>query len=290
MEKDKPLSNPPVQDVSTEEGKDVTSKETIKVEIEDKKDKELQEEVDTVIEKLNPIKEPEKVEVVEDKVDEKDKLESLSIEEINNLTKRNFESKEDFFKHYENLAAFSGGEEAQELRKKAKDYDTLAANNDVEKLLEKKEEKVETKLSKKPDVANMIDEKISPVDKEIKELRQQIERSDFLKKFPEAEPHLDTIVTVAGKQEKSLNDIYDGSDLQSLIKDSKDLQEVKEKDKDLGVESKNRLAPTKNQKVSEIIKDLVTAESGEGKQRDVDTLKQKLVEEHLGIRLEDQDL
>jgi len=292
-EKDKPLANPSEQDVSSEEGKDVASKESIKVEIENKEDKELEQEVEDAIKKLNSDDgEKKEEEKVENKDDKKDEIKELTLEEINNLTKRKFESKEDFFKHYENLAAFSGSNEAQDLRKKAKEYDALiekagGAENLLTQKTEKKEEKKSVK-KKDSDISELIDEKVSSVDKEIKELKQKLEVSDFLKKFPEAETHIDTINGIAIQQKKSLIDVYDGSELQSLIKDSKTLQEVKEKDKGLGVTSKGRLAPSKNQKIDKIARDLILAQREGAKRRDVDVLKRQLVEAKLKIGLEDQ--
>ena len=283
MDKDKPSTDPQKQDISSGEGEDVASKEILKVQIEDKRDKELEDEVNEAVEKLEP------KEVVKEKPEEEEKeiLESLSLKELNTLAKREFKSKEEYFKHYENLQSFSGSDEAQELRLKAKQYDELIKNaGDVEKLLEKKPEKpVTTKENTK--IPEMIDEMISPMNEQLKELREKLDVAEFLKKFPEAETHLDTIKAVAFKQEKSMGEVYDGSGLQTLINDSKDLQKAKDQEKDLGVKPTGRLAPTQNRKVSDLVKQLVIAQRG-GKQRDVDSIRQQLVEEKLNIKLEDQ--
>ena len=286
MEKENKLSaNPSEQDVSSEEGENVTPK--VDTTPKTKEEQKVEEEIQEAINKLKV--EEKKEEPAEEKKEEVDDLTSkFSVEELNDLSGRTFKTKEDFVKHYKNLASFTGipGDEIEDLRVKAKAHDEMLKDaKEVEDLLTSKDKKVDKK--EEVDITEEIKKQTSSIDQEVNAIKQELADSKFLQKHPEAEPYLDIIKAVATKESKELDEVFAGSDLETLISDSKILQDVKDKEKDLGVQSKTRLTLNKNEKISDLVRQLKVAESG-GKARDVDQIKQKLVEEKLKIGLEDQ--
>lgn len=295
-EKNKPSANPSDSDVKSEEGEDVASQKLeTTTGIEEQKDPSVEKEVEEALAKLEEKKEEKSSEKSSDESSEKEELDKLSLEEINTLTKRDFKSKEDFFKHYENLASFSGSDKAQDLRKKADNYDQMIKDaGEIEKLLAQKDEaKVEKQTSgvKKKDQKfvdleakiSTTDEKIDTTAVEVGRLKEQLADAEFIEQYSEAKPYLNIIKAIANKEDKTLDEVYKGSDLETLISDSKALQEAKKDEKNLGVSSKNRLAPTMMQKRTDLIRRIKESEKGETKARDISDLKQALVEEVLKI-------
>jgi len=291
MEKENKLSaNPSEQDVSSEEGENVTPK--VDTTPKTKEEQKVEEEIQEAINKLKveeKKEEPAEEKKEEEKKEEVDDLTSkFSVEELNDLSGRTFKTKEDFVKHYKNLASFTGipSDEIEDLRVKAKAHDEMLKDaKEVEDLLTSKDKKVDKK--EEVDITEEIKKQTSSIDQEVNAIKQELADSKFLQKHPEAEPYLDIIKAVATKESKELDEVFAGSDLETLISDSKILQDVKDKEKDLGVQSKTRLTLNKNEKISDLVRQLKVAESG-GKARDVDQIKQKLVEEKLKIGLEDQ--
>lgn len=294
MEKEnKPLTNPSEQDVSSEEGKDVTTKVNTKVPV-TKEEQEVEEEIQQAIDKLKEEEEPAKEEksIEEEKEEGEKEVDDLaskfSIEDLNDLSGRAFKSKEDFVKHYKNLASFTGVpvEEIEGLREKAKAHDLMIKDaKEVEKLLSS--DKDEKKGTKKIDITEEIKKQTSSIDDEVSKIKEELADAKFLNANPQAKSYLDIIKAVAKREEKELSEVFEGSDLESLINDSESLKDVKEKEKDLGVQSKARLTLNKGDKINDLVRQLKIAEFG-GKTRDADEIKQKLVEEKLGIGLEDQ--
>jgi len=274
-------------DVKSKEGKDSKEQEEL--------DKEIQE----VVNKLLPKEEKtEKEETEEEKTEEEGKeieeqkeIEKLTLKDINELTGRDFKNRDEFIKHYKNLASFSGSDEAQDLRKKAKEYDKMMEDaKKVEELLGEEEKGKEGKKDKK----EIEDKRLSDLaqkqlttEEEITKLKEQLKDAEFVKKYPDTVPFLDVIKAAANKVEKDIDEFYPGSDIESLIVNKKAFEDVKKKEKDLGIKSKPRLAPGRSQKLVDLVRQLKEAEK-DGKSRDVDEIRQKIVEEQLDIRLEDQ--
>ena len=295
MEKqNKPSTDPSEQNVSSEEGKDVASKAdtTPKTKEEQAVEDEIQEAIDKLKEEEKP-KEEEKEKEEEKKEEEKvdDLASNFTVEELNTLSGRSFKDKEDFVKHYKNLASAIGvpTDEIKELRDKAKAHDQMLKDaEEVEKLLSSKDKKVDKKKDDKLDITDEIKKQTSPIDDEVSKIKQELADAKFLKNHPNAETYLDIIKAVAVKEDKALEEVFVGSDLESLIDDSKSLKDVKDKEKDLGVQSKGRLTLNKNEKINDLVRQLKIAEGG-GKNRDVAEIKQQLVEEKLKIGLENQE-
>jgi len=302
-ENNKPLTDPSEQNVSSEEGKDVASKEVETTSgVEDQKDLSVEKEVNDALAKLegrDETREKQQEEQKKEEINEETKkiegLEKLSLDEINKITKREFKSKEDFVKHYESLASFSGSDQAQELRKKAEGYDQMLKDaEEIEKLLANKDKTEERKPVIKEKDRKFVDlesrvistnEKADNATAEINKLKEQLADTEFVEQHPEAKSYLNIIKTIANKEEKTLNEVYEGSDLETLIADSKAFQEAKEEEKNLGVSSKNRLAPTVSQKKADLLRKIKLAERGQSTSRDLGDLKQKLVEEVLDMKL-----
>lgn len=96
----------------------------------------------------------------EDVVGSEPTVESLTLEELNKIAGREFKSKDDFYKHYENLKSFVG--KKYELKE---DHKTAP---------------------QQPDVASKV-----------AELEERIAQRDFVIENPEAKAHLDLIKSVS---------------------------------------------------------------------------------------------
>jgi len=285
----KPSTDPSEQNVSSEEGKDVASNvdTTPKTKEEQAVEEEIQEAIDKLKEEEKEVKEEKKE---EEKKEVDDLASNFTVEELNTLSGRSFKDKEDFVKHYKNLATAVGvpSDEIKELREKAKAHDQMLEDaKEVEELLSSKDKKTDKKEKGDVDVVEEIKKQTSSIDDEVSKIKQELSDAKFLKSYPDAEPYLNIIRAVAAKENKELSEVFVGSELESLIEDSKSLKDVKDKEKDLGVQSKARLTLNKSEKINDLVRQLKLAEGG-GKKRDVDEIKQKLVEEKLKIGLENQ--
>lgn len=114
---------------------------------------------------------------VEGNEDVSGKDEAVSLEELNTISGREFKSKEDFNKHYENLKKLVGDQDLAKERK------------------EKKEEDV------KPD-------KVSELEKQLNEMKAENIKKDFLLEVPTAKEHLDLVEAYAEKQGISLSEAW----------------------------------------------------------------------------------
>ena len=285
-------TDPSEQNVSSEEGKDVAPKADTTPKT--KEEQEVENEIQEAIDKLKEEEKPKEEEKEEEKKEEEKKVDDLAsnftVEELNTLSGRSFKDKEDFVKHYKNLASAIGvpNDEIQGLRDKAKAHDQMLEDaKKVEELLSSKDKKTDKKKENELDITEEIKKQTSSIDDEVSKIKQELADAKFLQKHPNAETYLNIIKAVAVKEDKELEEVFVGSELESLIEDSKSLKDVKDKEKDLGVQSKGRLTLNRSEKMNDLVRQLKIAEGG-GKKRDVDEIKQKLVEEKLKIGLENQ--
>lgn len=114
-------------------------------------------------------------------VEGKGDLNQMSLEELNNISGRKFESKDAFFKHYENLKKFVGDQDLAKQRKEAP-----------------KEE---------PD---------KQVADELAQLKKDLAKKDFLIETPTAKPFIDALEAYADKQGMNLGEAWN-SEAFSLI-------------------------------------------------------------------------
>lgn len=185
-----------------------------------------------------------------------------TLAKLNEITGKQFNSIEDFQKHYHNLVSFSGTEEAQTLRKKAKLYDEI----------QKEAGSVVNELDKDQKAEVLGGVKSDEVRSEIEELKHNFEKSEFLRGYPDAKEHLALVEAVADHKGISLKEAWE-----TEVKDLAIAKSAKEKEHSDITESKPRVAPLKAKKLSQIVKEINDTDSEEA--------KQKLVEEMLGDSL-----
>jgi len=176
-----------------------------------------------------------------------DSLDDSELEKLNKLTGKDFKSVDDFKKHYDNLKSFSGTEEAQDLRKKAKLYDEL----------QKEAEKVKDDIGKEDTTGDKFNQ-----------LEDKFNKSEFIRENPDAKEHFDLVEAIADQKKVSFQEAWDSS--------VKDLAAAKlEKDKEHSdiIDSKTKTAPLNTQKINQLV-DIV-------KKTDSFDAKQKLVEKFL---------
>ncbi len=171
--------------------------------------------------------------------------EGIDIKKINEITGRNFKDAEDFKKHYDNLVSFSGTEEAKEIRAKAKAYEDI----------QKEAGKVDGELD--------INDRISA-------LQNSYEKSEFLRKNPEAEEHLSLVEAAADHNKCSYKEAWD-----KYVKDYGVLKTEKDKEKSVSIESNSKVAPEKTRKIAELAEIV--------RKTDNTSAKEALVKEALGL-------
>ena len=169
------------------------------------------------------------------------------LEKLNKLTGKDFKSVDDFQKHYENLKSFSGTEEAQELRKKAKLYDELQK--------EKPEDKVK--------------EEGTPDDK-FSELNNKFNKSEFLRENPDAKEHFDLVEAIANQNKVPFQEAWDSS-----VKDLAVAKSEKDKEHSDIIDSKSKTTPLDTQKINQLIDNVKKTGSFETKQRLVEKFMEK---------------
>jgi len=272
MGKDKLDTDPSEQNVSSEEGKNVEAS-TIPLTAEEKElEKEIEEAANKLLEEDSEDDSTESEEELDSKEDTKDE-DNVKLDTLNKLTGRDFKSVEDFEKHYKHLSSFVGSN-PEEIKKKAEDYD---------KMMKKAEETKEKKTKKTDDLSNDVKERIDSQQTELQSIKNQLTKAEFLKKHPEAESvYEEYVLPLSERTNKNPMEVYPGSGLESLLKSKKELEEVKSKTKDAGVQSKSRLAPAQKQKIVDLVRQLKQAQKG-GSVRNLDEIKQQLVEAQLGI-------
>jgi neutral trehalase len=148
---------------------------------------------------------------------QKDAAGTLTLEELNELSGRNFTSKDDFFKHYGNLKSFVG-------------------------------KKVEPKEAPKAD--NQVD-----VLKEIAELKQTIAEKDFVSDNPGAKEHITLIRDISKARGVSLSEAYES------VKDIVESASAYKKEREIGVNSKQRINPMQSQKLNKLIQNVKTGDA-----------------------------
>lgn len=148
-------------------------------------------------------------------VADKGELNKFSLDELNNISGRKFETKEDFFKHYDGLKNLVGD---QELAK------------------QRKEKAAEEKNDKKPAEDSTA--------KELAELKKDLAKKDFLLEKPTAKEFIDVVEAYAEKNNITLSEAWE-----SKFKFAETSQNVQK-----NIISKNRIAPVHSQRISELAK------------------------------------
>jgi len=186
-----------------------------------------------------------------------DTPEGSELKKLKELTGKDFKSADDFKKHYENLKSFSGTEEAQEIRKKAKLYDEI----------QKEANGVLNELDK--DQKKGIPDKVDGDKSEIDKLNDKFEKSEFLRENPDAKEHFSLVEAVADKGKIPFQKAWD-----ETVKDLAAAKSEKDKEHSDIIDSKSKTAPIDTQKVNQLAEQVKKTDSFED--------KQKLVEGILG--------
>ncbi|MEA1925855.1 MAG: hypothetical protein U9M90_01235 [Patescibacteria group bacterium] len=162
---------------------------------------------------------------------------------------RDFESLEDAKKHYQNLNSLVGD---QERVKKEKELQDL-----------KKKQKEEAKQR-------------DTYAKRIEALEEVNEKSTFLSLNPDAEDTYEFLDSYAKAQGVSVDDAWKGSDNVKPFKDIAEGYIASKKDKDIGVNSRNRITPDQTKKLNALRKEVAEGGGTEA--------QQDLVKETLGLK------
>lgn len=135
----------------------------------------------------------------------------LTKEELEKIVGREIKSKDDFFNHYQNLKSYVG--------KKPEDF----TQTDIEKITKEVQPKKSNQNS---------------------DIMDKLNRIEFLGDNPEAKEYFnDLIKPMADGQGLSLNEAYE------KVKPYIEATKNQEKEKNIGVESKNRIEPARDKKL-----------------------------------------
>jgi hypothetical protein len=187
---------------------------------------DAQEEPETVLEQVDELFEETGQ---KDVGGEQPSAESLTLEEIQKISGREFTSKDDFFKHYTNLKSFVG----------------------------KKVEPEEEKAEQKPKQAD--NELVS----EIAAIKTAMMERDFVSDNPEAKESLSKIRAIAKDKGLSYYDAWTQSiDGEPSLKELSEGANAYKKEREIGIKSKNRVNPLQTQKLGQLAK---VARSGDAK-------------------------
>lgn len=141
-------------------------------------------------------------------------FDGLSLEDLNKISGRKFESKDEALKHYENLNSLVGDQEIAKLRKEAD--------------------------AKKSEKSEKID-KLAALEAELAQMKQESTRDKFLVKNPTAAGLVDVIEAYAEKNNLTLDEAFD-----QKFKDLADSSQRKV------INQTNRQTPVQSQKVTEL--------------------------------------
>lgn len=177
--------------------------------------------------------------------EEEKPIEALSLDELNVLAGRSgnqaFTSKDDFFKHYKSLSNLVGDPSARAR----------------EPRVEKPKKSVQT-------------DEVSELKKEVQRIQATLVQKDFLSEVPDATPHLKLIEAVAAKDGISLKEAWEQS-----VKPLAQAASSYQKEREVGVNSRNRINPMTSQKIDALKNKVLQTGSR--------TDKERLVGEALGI-------
>ncbi|MFA6790200.1 MAG: hypothetical protein WCR65_01330 [Parcubacteria group bacterium] len=135
----------------------------------------------------------------------------LTKEELEKIVGREIKSKDDFFNHYQNLKSYVG--------KKPEDF----TQTDIEKITKEVQPKKSNQNS---------------------EIMDKLERIEFLGDNPDAKEYFNELIKpMADGQGLSLNEAY------QKVKPYIEATKNQEKEKNIGVESKNRIEPARDKKL-----------------------------------------
>lgn len=105
---------------------------------------------------------------------------------------------------------------------------------------------------------------------EVSSIREELEELKFSRKFPEAEKHMDLIKSISKGDKIPLDKAYE------KVKSYLDASETQSKEKEIAIESKNRIASKETQKLNKVIQQFKADKSEQA--------EQQLVSEYLGLK------
>lgn len=156
----------------------------------------------------------------------------LSLDQLNQVTGRQFKSLEDFQKHYKNLNSLVGDQKRIETEKKAKELDLL---------------KNKARDDSSPSLA-----------KEIEALKADFTEDRFLRNNPTANEHLELVRSVSKAKGISLDKAWNDH-----VKDIASGYAASKKEKEIGVETKNRINPQTKQRLNTLTEEYQKTGSGD---------------------------
>lgn len=173
--------------------------------------------------------------------------EAVELEELKNITGREYKSKDDVIKHISELNKLVGDQAIAEARQKAQEYDRL-----------KKEAEELAGENEMPDQ--------TPAEpSEIAKLREEFQTEQLLRKYPEAESILTTVKAISKAEGLSLKDAYE-KHLKDIYAAKLESEKAKDQERNISVTSKQRISSSKQGRIAEAAKQALESQTDEAKQ------------------------
>jgi hypothetical protein len=120
-----------------------------------------------------------------------------------------------------------------------------------------------------------VEKKVEPtieaqIPSDILGMREEWKEFQFVRKTPEAEKHIELIRSIAKGDKITLDEAF------TKVKSYLDASEIQSKEKEIAIESKNRIAPKETQKLNSVIKKF--------KEQPTSDSETELVTEYLGLK------
>lgn len=158
---------------------------------------------------------------------------NLSLEELNKIAGREFDSREDFLKHYDNLKSLVGDQKRVQAEKKAQEVEKVTEENLT------------------------LAERLSS-------LEASIEEGRFIDTNPDAKDSLDDLRALAKGKGVSLQEAWE-----SGFKDLVEAKKARESETEIGVNSKNRLNSTEAKKVASLAEKVQSGQASEAERAEL---------------------
>jgi hypothetical protein len=156
---------------------------------------------------------------------------SPNLAEINRITGRDFDSLEDFEKHYQNLNSLVGDQKRIENEKKARELEKIKGSGDQQ-------------------LRSIVEG-----------LQSQLVEKDFLAENPSAKSSLDLVKAVAQSKSLTLQEAWDNH-----IKDTWEKASAYNEEKEIGIRSKQRILPTEAKEIKSLVEKVTKSSNTEDKE------------------------
>jgi len=280
-EESNPLSNSPEQGTSSEEGKDDSISEG-------QQEVDQKVSVDETDELLQKILSDEEKKPEQKSGEDGSKEKEVDLSFLEKVSGRKFKDQAEFEKHYKNLSSLVGvvgdidAKKFKEILHKAEEHDKIMKDaEEIESAMSNMTDEQKQQVQQKAQQNKESDEKIEKVDDRLQRLEKELLETKFLKSNPDAESVMGAIRDISSKTGKNYEEVYDEYGLKNLLADQKTLKEIQQKD--LGVKSNSRVAPSKQQDIAGLVKQIRDVQASGNSKRGIEDLHQTLVRKVLDL-------